>query len=232
MKLFLIIFLIFGAPTIEEIHFQYLDIQSIPVIDSSIKSIANDVNQANNKVSKRLLKFVNYIHGEGYFCRPVNSKKLNSKEIRISVDKFHFYEIPFQENFLNKNGFKVVDTANGFRYSKWGLNLNKFEAVQSIFQYRYYYGGNRTLSITKIENSPSIQGFIDEWSFLDSNSAKIASIEMGRLQAYVFMNSGAFVCYKDNVMYVFYTNSAGFKNQIKFIFDKFLFDSQAIRTDV
>jgi hypothetical protein len=67
---------------------------------------------------------------------------------------------------------------------------------------------------------------------LDSNSAKIASIEMGRLQAYVFMNSGAFVCYKDNVMYVFYTKSAGFKNQIKFIFDKFLFDSQAIRTDV
>jgi len=195
---------------------------------------ARKKNNSERLATNRLITFAKYLQSVGYYCRPaspIRNTNLDKSKL-LTYDKFHFYQIPFSQNEVNSHRPISNHKTESEELQNWGLNLENFSCAHQIIQYRYYYGEKKSNSSSNIERRTSTHGFIEEWEFADSNAAKVASMELGVKQNYVYMNRGGFVCYKDNYMYVFYANASGFMGQTRHLFEKFLHDYQATKTNL
>ncbi|TAH43534.1 MAG: hypothetical protein EYC69_02395 [Bacteroidetes bacterium] len=200
-------------------------------------------SQTDGIITDRVLTWVNYLDSIGYSDDTIrfsnsSAKAYHKVAVKHIIDHRTFYEISYEETplvwFSRLHCADCdIDTSEQSRNwcERWKLDTNNFIKVKQIVQYFFVkkiprrfvdYEGKRTKEFP--------DGVIEEWKFSDNISAKKASEELGSKQKMVFMNCGAFTCYIDNYMYVFYSRAAAYMYSIDPLYKKFVTDNKATMT--
>ncbi len=186
-------------------------------------------NQNMSAATDRFLKLVKFIDSLGYSFDTTRAYEFRNSEIRKSksvklllIDNSVFYDIPYHATIPYYFSKELTNDTNHYQdefYQKFLKSCVAFEKTQKIVGYFF------TQKITT--SNFRIDGMIEEWSFPDNNSAKHASevLSDSDTQSILFFNCGAYVCYKDNYMYLFHTRAAGFMYSIKPIFKNFVMEN-------
>lgn len=170
---------------------------------SSIKGASQSINSTfDTIISKRLFTFAKLIDSAGYSCDTTRAKKAHaflSNKNRINFKGYFFYNTRLENTALD---LYKRDTlyANSFP-----INLKAFNKVSRIVTYFFVV---KTAEVKDGEKWFT-DGFLEEWKFPDSLTAKATSIDL-RTKAGPLITSDAFICRKDNYMYVFRSRNTGF----------------------
>lgn len=189
------------------------------------------------EVSEEFMDLVMFIDSMNYRWDTLRAKKTyehhDSSEYKIT-NGYLFYEIQLQNTAPYKNrefikrqlsNIELSDTLNynrmiGWR-ERWGIDTNLLDQVKSIKAYffvtkePYINNGIKTF----------VDGTIEEWKFPDTLIAKSVAKDIADKASRVYINTGAYVCYLDEYVYVFYSRSAGFYTPLK-RFWNYLIDQQ------
>lgn len=162
-------------------------------------------------ITDRLLNFAKFLDSIGYSWDTTRLKKVavySKLDIKpMFVDHLAFFEVPFRKTtvYLERNN---EDMNNSF------IDTNEYGKAKKIIMYYFR------------EKNPSTadwitDGVIEEWDFPDSTIAKKISEDLDKIQKRLFWNREAFICRKDNYVYLCYSRSSGFMYAIKPFFDWF-----------
>jgi len=162
-------------------------------------------------ITDRLLNFAKFLDSSGYswdttrLKKVVGYPKLDSKP--MFIDNLAFFEVPFHKTtvYLERNNEEMH---NSF------IDTNEYGKAKKIIMYYFR------------EKNPSTadwipDGVIEEWDFPDSTIAKNISEDLDKIQKRLFWNREAFICHKDNYVYLCYSRSSGFMYALKPFFHWF-----------
>lgn len=205
-----------------------LDSLSITKNDTSITKILG-TSSMEQTITKDFLDLIEFIDSSGFIFDTIRFRKTyrSSYQLQpIRFDKYFLYKLKFEETVPIQefaNGIKRMDEIDKELYDtshfkvkddwklKWEPKYALLEKVESVYQYFYIDKSFHSKNSIGTFND----GLIEEWKFPDANSAREASNDLALKTKMIYVNRGAYICYKDKYMYIFHSRSAGFYTPLK-----------------
>lgn len=191
-----------AALTKEIVKQKNADGSSFLLIDSLVTSFST----IDTIVTTRFLSFVSYLDSIGFNSDTSRLKKIHTKYSRspkYNINNHFFYGSTPETSGLY---FYFNDFSKNERYvQKWHLDTSALKSFKSIVWYFFSepkpdrWGDKKWYT----------DGIIEEWKFKDSSSAQISAKSVGAIAGRLYLNTGAFVCYIDNYMYIITSGSMG-----------------------
>lgn len=213
------------ASTKEAITQNHGDSSSFVLTDSLISSRS----AADTIVTTRLLTFVSYLDSIGFNCDTNRLNKTYGHYSRInkySINNHFFYSSTPRTSGLSTY-FSYFEKA-GKNHPDRTLDTTIFHSCKSVVWY--------FLSALKPDQGDDQKWYtdaiIEEWKFKDSSSAKTAAKEIGKKATWLYYQTGAFVCYIENYVYIITSRSVGIMYTIrKSVFSEFVIRNKVTNTN-
>ena len=167
-------------------------------------TIANIVPEKELPITPRFLELICQIDSLGYLfdtsrCNPDNLTEVNGYLVFEEEVKG---TIPFFSKALYED-----DTLTGWGDILKDFDLKPLEKAQKVMT--YYFKKKEPDIVDGAKWFPD--GFIEEWTFDNETDAEKAMQELiDSPLGFIYFNTGAFVCQKENQMYVFYSRAMAF----------------------
>ena len=182
----------------------------------------SNISPYDTILTDRLMDFAKFADSSGFTCDTNRVKKTYpslSTSKPINVDGFFFYDTPLNKTMLdNYLSTSLNDTSLNKRFR---INFSTFAKAQSIISYFF----TRKTPDKAVKEKWFTDGIVEEWKFPDSTSASAASADLESKTEFIYFNVGAFICYKDNYMYVFTSRASAFMYAIKPLYKRFAKDN-------
>jgi hypothetical protein len=177
-------------------------------------------------ITDRFYKIVKIIDSSGYYADSIKYRLSyqypDSAKIHV-IDSDIFYEIPLSQSmpyFMYQNHL----------YNSKREDYDIYKSVKNIVCFHFirkeeseiFYGDEKWFP----------DGIVEEWTFPDSISARLAAEDYCKSSGLIIFNSGAYLCYIDNYMYVFYSRAAIFTGFVKIFYERFIKDNNAIKPKI
>jgi hypothetical protein len=184
------------------------------IIDSTTKSFP--------LISDELMDLVVFIDSSGFVSDTIRYNKTygqigNSIKAKpFYFNSYIFYELPFENTTIYVHNKWHEKTPKEHRKEFW-LEFNQYEYLEKITSYFYSQKDPTILNDTKYYTD----GLIEEWTFKDSITSLMFAKEVGNMEQYIFVNSGAYVFCKSNRVYIFHARAIIYYNSLKKFADYF-----------
>ena len=157
-------------------------------------------------ITSRYFDLIKHIDSLGYLFDTL--RYMRKLDETIEVDKYILFEIekeytvPFFSKALNEEGEVWVGLLDNF-------DLQPLEKVQKVMLYYLKKVEPQMVDTDGTKWYPD--GMIEEWTFENERRAKKAAQELiDSPLGLIYFNTGAFVCQKENNMYIFYSRASAF----------------------
>ena len=167
-------------------------------------NFSTELQEGKMPITPRFLSLIQYIDSLGYLF-DTSRYTPNDPYEAIEVDKYIVFEIekertiPFSSKGTNKEN-EIYDLLKDF-------DLRPLKKAQKVMLYFFKKIEPDIINGTKWYPD----GIIEEWTFKNEADAKKAAKELiDSSLGVIYFNTGAFVCQKENNMYIFYSRASGF----------------------
>lgn len=161
------------------------------------------------------VEFIRDLESEGYLFDTLRFNKSYGGKLGYSGNAK-----PFEKSGFIFYNVPLIETAPYYYQEKNPEIGLDFSGVKKI---RTYYFASQTYNKG---NKPD--GIIEEWLLETDTIAKTLAKQLALEESKIYSNRGAYICYKENLIYIFHSRSVAYYDQIKPIFNDFISKADAI----
>ena len=179
-------------------------------LDPELIVVQSDEGVNNDKLNEKdvFIDLLRVLKSSGLINDTIRFKKTYGGEMGYS-QKIN----PYQEEEFTLFNIPLKETAPYYYKLREKAFDIDFENVENIRAY-FFIDTNRSSN-----NRPD--GIVEEWKTNNNESAKVLAEKLALEESKIYVNRGAYICYKENYIYIFHSRSVAFYDQLKIIHKNF-----------